>query len=99
MIVPNRHLAEIERLSSSEFSDMNSMVVFAVKLLKKTLMPGGFNIGTNIGKHAGAGIERHLHTHVVPRWVGDTNFMPMISNTKVIPQSLVQLYTRLKENL
>jgi ATP adenylyltransferase len=65
-------------------------------LLKKILNPDGFNIGLNIGKVAGAGIEEHLHTHIVPRWQGDVNFMPVLSNTRVISEGLAATYKKLK---
>jgi len=70
-----------------------------IKVLKKILKPDGFNIGINIGKEAGAGVEKHLHIHLIPRWRGDTNFMPICFDTKVIPQSLKDLAQKLKKCL
>jgi ATP adenylyltransferase len=66
-------------------------------MLSKKMNPDGFNLGINMGKFAGAGVEDHIHLHIVPRWKGDTNFMPVVSDTKVIPQSLDDLYVELKE--
>lgn len=95
MVVPNRHIAQLDHLTNKETTDLHQATLIILKILKKTLKPHGFNIGINLGKFAGAGIEKHLHTHIVPRWCGDTNFMPIISNTKVIPQSLEMLYNQL----
>lgn len=99
MIIPNRHIALLEKLTTQEFFDMHETLTKTVKVLKKVLKAQGFNIGMNIGKVAGAGIEKHLHIHVVPRWLGDTNFMPVITGTKIISQSLEQLYSQLKKNI
>jgi len=99
MIVPNRHIKSMESLTEGELLDMNKTLIKIKSSLKKILKPQGFNIGINIGKVAGAGIANHIHTHIVPRWPGDVNFMPIIANTKVISQSLKELYTKLKENI
>ncbi|MDP8289521.1 MAG: HIT domain-containing protein [Candidatus Susulua stagnicola] len=99
MIVPNRHLKSMESLNDAELLDMNKTLIKIKSKLKKVLNPKGFNIGINIGTIAGAGIANHLHAHIVPRWRGDVNFMPIISNTKVISQSLKELYKKLKQNL
>jgi len=99
MIVPNRHLKSMESLNDAELLDMNKTLIKMKSKLKKVLNPKGFNIGINIGTVAGAGIANHLHAHIVPRWAGDVNFMPIISNTKVISQSLKELYKKLKQNL
>ena len=96
MIVPNRHIAEIEQLTVNEMSEMMELVSRAVKALKKSMNPEGFNMGANIGRIAGAGIADHIHFHVVPRWTADTNFMPVLSNTDVIPEGLNQTYDNLK---
>lgn len=96
MIAPYRHTRDIEDLEEGEVVDLFKTTCQMVKVLKKTIQPEGFNIGLNIGRIAGAGYEGHLHIHVVPRWSGDTNFMPVIADTKVIPQSLKELYKRLK---
>ena len=92
MVVPKRHVSQLEELSSEEGLDLFLVKQKTVEILRKVFKPEGFNIGMNIGKAAGAGIEKHLHTHIVPRWFGDTNFMPVLYNTKIISQSLGQLY-------
>ena len=99
MVVANRHLAALEKLSDTEILDLNKTVIKAKLLLDKCLKPQGFNIGINLGKVSGAGIEKHLHIHIVPRWMGDTNFMPVSANTKVISQSLRELHNQLKKAL
>ena len=97
MIVPNRHVGTLEKLNDFELLDMNKTLIKIKKTLKKILKPEGFNIGINIGKASGAGIEKHIHTHLVPRWQGDTNFMPILSATKIISQSLEELYLTIKK--
>lgn len=97
MVVVNRHINAFEKLSSDELHDMLKLTLLSITVLKKTLHPGGFNIGINLGKCSGAGISGHLHIHIVPRWLGDTNFMPVLANTKVIPESLHQTYVKLKQ--
>jgi ATP adenylyltransferase len=91
MCSPVRHIKDLDLLSAEEGADLFKSIVLAKKLLKKTLKPDGFNIGINIGKAAGAGITGHLHIHIVPRWTGDTNFMPVVHDTKVVSQSLNEL--------
>jgi len=99
MIVPKRHVKSLEDLEEAELLDMNKALIKIKSTLKKILNPGGFNIGMNIGKVAGAGIANHIHTHIVPRWLGDINYMPVIANTKVVSQSLKELYAGIKKNL
>lgn len=99
MIVSNRHVKSLESLKDTEALDMLQALIKIKSILKNVLRPDGFNIGINIGKSAGAGIENHLHTHIVPRWTGDTNFMPVLGNTKIISQSLKDLYQKLKKEL
>jgi ATP adenylyltransferase len=96
LVSPLRHIAGIELLSQEEILDMFKCLKRAKRLLEKVLKPQGYNLGFNLGRNAGAGIIGHLHLHIVPRWVGDTNFMPVIGNTKVISQSLEELSRRLK---
>jgi ATP adenylyltransferase len=99
MVALNRHISSLEKLNDEEILDINKTIIKMIKVLKKILKPQGLNIGINIGKIAGAGIESHLHFHIVPRWLGDTNFMPVLSNTKVISQSLKELYNQIKKCL
>jgi len=96
MACPKRHTGKLDRLTQAESLDLLKMLDRAQKLLDKTLKPHGYNIGINLSRSAGAGITNHLHIHIVPRWEGDTNFMPSIYGTKVISQSLEALYKRLK---
>ncbi|MCI2415058.1 MAG: HIT domain-containing protein [Candidatus Aramenus sp.] len=95
MVVPYRHVSSIELLEEDEYRDLFKLVKKSVLVLKKVYGPEGFNIGMNIGRTAGAGIESHIHVHVVPRWNGDANFMPVISNTKVISEMLETTYEKL----
>jgi len=99
MIAPYRHLDSVEDLEDDEAREMMEILSRMITLLKKVLRPEGFNVGMNLGSVAGAGIVDHLHLHVVPRWKGDTNFMPLISNTKIISESLRKTYQKLKENM
>jgi ATP adenylyltransferase len=96
MIAPYRHIANLQDLSDDEVTDHFNLVRKSLALLKEILNPDGFNIGLNIGKVAGAGIEEHLHTHIVPRWQGDVNFMPVLSNTRVISEELAATYKKLR---
>ena len=97
MIAPISHKGEMESLSDDERKELMIALVDSIKVLKKTMSPQGFNVGINLGRVAGAGLEDHLHIHIVPRWSGDTNFMPIFSETKVIPQHLLATYKLLKE--
>lgn len=97
MVVPYRHVSSLEELSKEERYEHSDMITKAVEILKKALNPDGFNVGMNLGEGAGAGIKEHLHTHVVPRWEEDTNYMPVIADTKVIPEALDSTYKKLKE--
>ncbi|MFH1622425.1 MAG: HIT domain-containing protein [Candidatus Omnitrophota bacterium] len=95
MICPNRHVKKLEQLNSNEILDLFEVIKKTKRLTHKVLKPEGYNMGINLGKISGAGIDNHLHLHVVPRWKGDTNFMPIIANTKIISQSLKALYEEL----
>ena len=96
MIAPLRHVRDLSRLTDEELLDLAHSVETARLLLERTLHPDGFNIGINMSAVAGAGIPGHLHVHIVPRWKGDTNFMPVLGNTKIISQSLAQLHKILR---
>jgi ATP adenylyltransferase len=99
MIAPYRHISSLEDLTDDESLDLMRLTSLALKILRKAYAPDGFNIGVNIGGAAGAGIADHVHLHVVPRWIGDTNFMVVISNTKVIPEMLKSTFEKLKKAL
>lgn len=99
MIVPNRHVPDLKDLDDKELLDMNKTIIQITSVLRKILKPDGFNIGINIGKAAGAGIAGHIHTHIVPRWAADTNFMPVLTDTKIISQSIEELYSKVKKEL
>jgi len=96
MVAPYRHVGHWEELNDEELMDMMRLTKLSVRAIKEAMHPDGFNIGVNIGEVAGAGIAGHVHVHIVPRWNGDTNFMPVISDTKVIPQALEETYDELK---
>jgi len=96
LILPNRHVSDVSRLRPDELADLWSLMVKTKELLSRVLSPKGYNIGMNIGRVAGAGVPGHVHIHIVPRWRGDVNFMPLTADTKVISQSLFVLYDLLK---
>lgn len=97
MVAPYRHVARLEDLPDDELAELLQVTRRVEPVFKKLINPDGFNIGMNIGKVAGAGIDAHLHLHIVPRWSGDTNFMPVIGDTKVIPQALEAMRDLLAE--
>jgi ATP adenylyltransferase len=99
MIVPYKHTPTPLNLTPDEMKDMFSLLNMSIKALSEEYGPDGFNIGANIGRVAGAGIEEHFHLHVVPRWCGDTNFLPIITETKTLPESLDNTYKRLRKRL
>jgi ATP adenylyltransferase len=96
MVLPYEHVASLESLPVETQTEMMGMVSYFIQLVRQAMSPAGFNVGINIGKAAGAGIDDHLHVHVVPRWYGDTNFMPAVSETRVIPEWLDETYNKLK---
>lgn len=95
MISPYRHVKKLTALTREEFLELFAMLKRTQKVLQKALKPHGYNVGFNSGRVAGAGYDKHAHLHVVPRWLGDTNFMPVIGETKVISESLEGLRKRL----
>jgi ATP adenylyltransferase len=99
MIAPYRHVGNLEDLSDEELLEIMKLAQLMIKTIKKAMKPEGFNMGFNIGRVAGAGIEDHIHMHIVPRWNGDTNFMPVLADTKVIPQAIEDSYDELKKAL
>jgi ATP adenylyltransferase len=92
MVAPLRHTAEPEELSDTELLDLMQMLCRGRALLQRVAKPDGFNIGLNLGKAAGAGVAEHLHIHVVPRWNGDSNFMTVVGDVRVIPEGLMATY-------
>jgi ATP adenylyltransferase len=96
MVVPNRHISDLSEITTKEFAEITSQITLATEALKKLYSPHGFNIGANVGKAAGAGIDTHLHFHIVPRWNGDTNFMPVIGEVKVISHELIETKKNLR---
>jgi ATP adenylyltransferase len=92
MITPIRHESHLEHLKDKEYQSLFSLVRLSLKILKRKFKPDGFNIGMNLGKVAGAGVEEHLHFHLVPRWNGDTSFMPVLGETNIMPQHLLATY-------
>ncbi len=99
MVVPYKEVADLNGLTDEELADLWKLVRRCINALTQLMKPDGFNIGINLGKVAGAGIVEHLHIHVVPRWNGDTNFMPVIANTTVLPQALSELAAKLRAEL
>lgn len=99
MVAPFRHVATLAGLSPDERCDLMDALARSEAILERALKPQGLNIGVNLGHCAGAGIPGHVHVHVVPRWEGDTNFMPVVGATRVIPELLLGTYDRLKEHV
>jgi ATP adenylyltransferase len=95
LVLPVRHVAELEEVSAEESAAVDALLLRSVRALRAVSEPHGFNIGLNLGRVAGAGIPEHLHWHVVPRWGGDTNFMPVVGQTRVLPELLVETFEKL----
>jgi ATP adenylyltransferase len=96
MISPYRHISSLETMTEQERHEHFDIVSRCIEILRKELKPEGFNIGINLGKPAGAGVEDHIHTHIVPRWNGDTNFITVIGDVRVVPEALADSYKKLK---
>lgn len=95
MVSPFRHIGCVTKLNTKENTELNQLTLKCIEILRAVINPEGFNIGYNIGKAAGAGYDEHIHCHIVPRWIGDTNFMPVLGETKVHPEHLKTTYTKL----
>jgi Diadenosine tetraphosphate (Ap4A) hydrolase and other HIT family hydrolases len=95
LVVPVRHVGDLTDLSAAESESLQSLVQRSVEAIRAEAEPHGFNVGMNLGRPAGAGIPDHLHWHVVPRWSGDTNFMPVVGQTRVLPELLAETARRL----
>lgn len=96
MAVPYRHFADFEELPGDVMSELMDQVRRSIRVLREAMQPQAFNLGANMGEASGAGVPGHFHFHVVPRWTGDTNFMPVVGDAKVLPETLESTYKRLK---
>ena len=96
MVLPFQHAAKLEEVDKTSRAEMMELINESVKVLTKVYKPGGFNLGANLGEAAGAGIEEHLHLHIMPRWVGDTNFISTVGETRVLPETLEETWQRVK---
>ena len=99
MVAPRRHVADLEQLDVSEAREMHEATTRAIRLLRDAMNPQGFNVGINLGTAAGAGMPGHLHRHIVPRWSGDTNFMSVVGNVRVVPEMPEALWQTLRDVL
>ncbi len=97
LVAPYRHVDSLDELTNAELHEHADIIKKTINIMKQSFNPTGFNIGTNMGKVAGAGIADHVHTHIVPRWQGDTNFMPVIGWVRVVPEALSETYHKLKD--
>jgi ATP adenylyltransferase len=96
LVLPVRHVGDLEDLSEAESASIHRLLVRSLRALRDASDPQGFNVGLNLGRVAGAGIPEHLHWHVVPRWGGDTNFMPVVGRTRVLPELLQETFLKLR---
>ena len=96
LIAPNRHVADLESLEEHERTEVMELITRSTSVIREAMGAQGFNVGMNLGQAAGAGVPGHLHVHVVPRWGGDTNFMPVVAKTKVLPEMLTDTYAKLR---
>ncbi len=97
MICPHRHICQFEDLTTEEAMEIHKLTALSIRVLKAKMNPQGFNVGYNLGESAGAGLKDHMHQHIVPRWSGDTNFMPVLGDTRCVPQALTETYDFLKD--
>ena len=98
MVAPYKHTGDLDDLTEQELADLMTLTRRCKQLLTRAIKPEGFNIGLNLGRVAGAGVEDHLHIHIVPRWNGDTNYMPVIGDVRVLPQAMDEMYAELKRH-
>ena len=96
LVAPYRHTGNPEELTAAERNEHFELVSRSIRVLKEVLNPGGFNIGANLGKAAGAGVEDHFHSHIVPRWNGDNNYIPVLADVRIVPQALAETYDALR---
>lgn len=96
MIVPHEHVADLDAASKEATDEMMDLAKKAQKVLREVYRPDGFNLGMNIGKAAGAGVADHIHLHLMPRWIGDSNFMTTVGETRVLPEDLAATYAKLR---
>ena len=96
MVAPYKHVADLTGLEDEDLLDMMRLTRLSTQILIASAFPHGFNIGINMGQTAGAGIADHIHLHIVPRWSGDTNYMPVVADTKVLPEALAETYAKLR---
>ena len=96
MVAPFRHVGAFTSLEAAELADVDALVARSIRALEQEMEPHGYNLGMNLGRVAGAGIPDHVHWHLVPRWAGDTNFMPVVGQTRVLPELLEETYARLR---
>jgi len=99
LIAPKAHIADMDQLPDDIAADLMRQTIRAVAMLKRAISPQGFNIGINLGRVAGAGVPGHLHQHVVPRWGGDTNFISVVGEVRVVPEAMSQLYDELLQHV
>jgi len=99
MIVPNRHVAQLHEATAEELHEMMDLAARCERSLRQLYRPHGINLGMNLGRSAGAGIDEHYHLHLVPRWAGDTNFMTAIGETRLLPEELDQTWSRVRDAL
>lgn len=96
LVVPFRHISDISEANAEEKAEIMSLMELSIRILKKAMTPQGFNVGMNLGKAAGAGVDSHIHLHIVPRWIGDTNYATVVGDTRFIPEGIKETYAALK---
>ncbi len=99
LVIPYRHIADFSAITAVEHEEISSLTTHAVEALRAEYAPDGFNLGMNLGRAGGAGIADHLHQHLVPRWTGDTNFLPILGGTKSLPEHILATWDRLRPHL